>query len=125
MAILWPGKLRKGSGAAERGGRTQQCVPWLTACETLTFSCSALQTTAHPPQQNHLSAATSDPLWRAVRKGTAPAFSPQNMRCPSLQIPLAGKIGQASALLADYALQNHAAQRKCGRACFFLLPFTL
>ncbi|CAK0784537.1 hypothetical protein CVIRNUC_007741 [Coccomyxa viridis] len=38
------------------------------------------ETTAHPPQENHLSAATSDPLWRAVRKGTAPAFSPQNMR---------------------------------------------
>ncbi len=39
-----------------------------------------VQTTAHPPQENHLTAATSDPLWRAVRKGTAPAFSPQNMR---------------------------------------------
>ncbi len=39
-----------------------------------------MQTTAHPPQESHLTAATSDPLWRAVRKGTAPAFSPQNMR---------------------------------------------
>ncbi|CAL5229620.1 g12983 [Coccomyxa viridis] len=38
------------------------------------------ETTAHPPQESHLTAATSDPLWRAVRKGTAPAFSPQNMR---------------------------------------------
>jgi hypothetical protein len=42
-----------------------------------------LQTTASPPQESHLSAATSDPLWRAVRKGTAPAFSPHNMRCAS------------------------------------------
>lgn len=119
MAILWPGKLCKGCEAAERGGRTQQCVPWLAACETLTFSCGALQTTAHPPQENHLSAATSDPLWRAVRKGTAPAFSPQIMRCPLLQIPRAGKMDQASALLAGYVQQNHAAQRKCPRACAF------
>ena len=92
MAILWPGKLRKGSEAAERCGRAQQCVPWLRACETLTFSCGALQTTAHPPQENHLSAATSDPLWRAVRKGTAPAFSPQNMRCPSSEFLLLARL---------------------------------
>lgn len=42
-----------------------------------------LQTTASPPQESHLSALTSDPLWQCVRKGTSPAFSPTNMRCTS------------------------------------------
>lgn len=41
------------------------------------------QTTASPPQESHLSALTSDPLWQCVRKGTSPAFSPGNMRCLS------------------------------------------
>ncbi|BDA44790.1 probable Dynein assembly factor 1, axonemal at C-terminar half [Coccomyxa sp. Obi] len=40
------------------------------------------ETTASPPQESHLSALTSDPLWQCVRKGTSPAFSPRNMRGP-------------------------------------------
>ncbi|KAK9837127.1 hypothetical protein WJX81_004899 [Elliptochloris bilobata] len=36
--------------------------------------------TSDPPQPSMISAAASDPLWRVIRKGVAPAFSAPNIR---------------------------------------------
>ena len=42
---------------------------------------ATLQMTSDSGQPNLLTAKTGDPLWRLVRKGVAPAFNPQNIRC--------------------------------------------
>lgn len=42
---------------------------------------ATLQMTSDSGHPNLLTAKTGDPLWRLVRKGVAPAFNPQNIRC--------------------------------------------
>ena len=62
------------------------------------------QGTSDPPQPNMISAMASDPLWRAVRRGVAPAFSAPNVRRAF------GVVEQVTARLAA-RLREHGAQR--------------
>jgi hypothetical protein len=41
---------------------------------------ACVQGTSDPPQPSMISASTSDPLWRSIRRGVAPAFSTDNIR---------------------------------------------
>ena len=43
-----------------------------------------MQVTSSPPTHSQLTCKTSDPLWRLVRRGSAPALSPANLRCADL-----------------------------------------
>ena len=48
---------------------------------------TAVQVTSSPPTHSQLTCKTSDPLWRVVRRGSAPALSPANLRCADLPAP--------------------------------------
>ena len=77
---------------------------------------STPQGTSDPPQPNMISSTAADPLWRAVRRGVAPAFAAPNIRAafPAV-VALTGRLaarlrehGAARPLDLDGALMCHA-----------------
>lgn len=70
-------------------GPTQQPAPWdlqPALCLSLFVLCwvfpQMMSDTGHPD----LVTAYTDASWRLVRKGVAPAFSPHNIRSPTLRL---------------------------------------
>ena len=53
-------------------------------------ACRTAQVTSSPPTHSQLTCKTSDPLWRLVRRGSAPALSPANLRCAARRRRLSG-----------------------------------
>ena len=45
------------------------------------MSGGVLQGTSYPPQPCLISTKSADPWHKVVRRGVAPAFSPENIRC--------------------------------------------